>query len=88
MTDWPGYTCVYCGEIFGVGAEPAIGQTLTCGCRRAAVGYVTKEQVEGACESVNDTSMLEFQHENVGKPRSTAGEAAQKIASNPLTYKG
>jgi hypothetical protein len=46
------------------------------------------EQIRRARESVRRSTMLEFQHENVGKLHSTAAEVAQKIASNPLTYKG
>ena len=50
--------------------------------------FETIEHVERARESARRVTMLEFQHENVGKPRSTAADVAQKIASNPLTYKG
>lgn len=44
--------------------------------------------IERNRESLRRSTMLEFQQENVGKRHSTAPEAGQKIASNPLTYKG
>ncbi len=53
-----------------------------------ADAYSIIEHVERARESARRATMLEFQHENVGKPLSTAVETAQKISPKLLTYKG